>query len=80
MALLVALTGFLNIACFIVGASVGQTVVKGEKVETPNLNPLKAYRENQARKKEEMKQDKFETILRNIDRYNGTSKGQEDVE
>ena len=79
MAVLVALTGFLNIACFIVGAKVGQTVVSGEKIETPNLNPIKAYRENQARKKEEIEQDKYEKILRNIDRYDGTGKGQEDV-
>ena len=78
-ALLIALTGFLNISCFIIGAKVGQTVDKGEKVEMPNLNPLKAYRESQARKEAEIKQDKMDKILRNIDRYDGTSKGQEDV-
>lgn len=77
--LLLLTTGFLCIACFIVGAKVGQTIIKGEKVETPNLNPFKAYRENQARKEAEMKQDKIDTILRNIDRYDGTSRGQEDV-
>lgn len=79
MVLLVALTGFLNISCFIIGAKVGQTVSKGEKVEIPNINPLKAYRENQAKKEMKMKQDKLDTVLRNIDRYDGTSRGQEDV-
>lgn len=79
MVLLVALTGFLNIACFIIGAKVGQTVSKGEKIEMPNVNPLKAYRENQAKKEMKMKQDKLDTVLRNIDRYDGTSRGQEDV-
>ena len=79
MVLLVALTGFLNIACFIIGASVGQTVSKGEKIEMPSVNPLKAYRENQAKKEMKMKQDKLDTVLRNIDRYDGTSRGQEDV-
>lgn len=79
-ALYIALTGFLNIACFIIGAKVGQTIVKGEEVKiTPNLNPFKAYRESQARKEVQMKQDKLETVLRNIDRYDGTSRGQEDV-
>ena len=77
--LLIALTGFLNIACFIVGAKVGQTVSKGEKVDMPNLNPLKAYKEAQGRKVAEQEQDKINTILRNIERYDGTSKGQEDV-
>lgn len=77
--LLLAITGLFNIICFVIGAKVGQTIVKGEKVETPNLNPFKAYRENQARKVAEMKQDKLDTILRNIERYDGTSRGQEDV-
>ena len=72
-------TGFLCIVCFIIGAKVGQTIVKGEKVEMPNLDPFKAYREREARKENKIKQDKLNTVLRNIDRYDGTSKGQEDV-
>lgn len=72
-------TGFLCIACFVIGAKVGQTVAKGEKVEMPNLNPLKAIRQSQARKEADIKQGKLDTILRNIERYDGTSKGQEDV-
>lgn len=77
--LLLVVMSVSNIACFVIGAKVGQTVSKGEKVETPNLNPLKAYREKQARKEVEQKQDEMNTILRNIDRYDGTSRGQEDV-
>lgn len=77
--LYIALTGFLNIACFIIGAKVGQTVSKGEKVEIPNLNPLKAYRDKEARKAQEIKQNKLNTIKNNIDCYDGTSKGQQDV-
>ena len=79
MAVLVALTGFLNIACFIIGAEVGQKVIKGEKVEMPKLDPLKAIRENRARKEAEKKQSELEKVLRNIDRYDGTARGQEDV-
>lgn len=77
--LFIALTGFLNIACFIVGAQIGQSVAKGEKVEMPKIDPFKAYREKEAKKEMKMKQDKLDTVLRNIDRYDGTSKGQEDV-
>jgi hypothetical protein len=77
--LLIISVGFLNVACFVIGAKVGQTIVKGEKVELPNLNPLKAYRENEARKEVEREQDKLNTIMRNIERYDGTGKGQEDV-
>ena len=77
--LILAFFGFFNVVCFVLGAKVGQTVSKDEKVEIPNLNPFKAYRENEARKEAKMKQDKLDTVLRNIDRYDGTSKGQEDV-
>ena len=77
--LLLVIISVSNIVCFVIGAKVGQAVIKGEKIETPNLNPLKAVRESQARKEAEIKQDKLNTVLRNIDRYDGTSKGQEDV-
>ena len=75
----IALTGFLNIACFIIGAKVGQAVSKGETVVMPDISPFKAYREREARKEAEMKQGKLDTIMQNIERYDGTSKGQEDV-
>ena len=77
--LLIAVTGLLCVICLVIGVKVGQTVSKGEKVEMPNLNPFKAIRENEARKKAEIEQEKINTVLRNIDRYDGTSKGQEDV-
>lgn len=77
--LYLALFGFFNLVCFIIGAKVGQKVDKGETIETPNLNPLKAIRDSQARKEAEIKQEKLNTVLRNIDRYDGTSRGQEDV-
>ncbi len=77
--LVIALTGFFNVVCFVIGAKVGQTVVKGEKVEMPKIDLFKGYREREARKEAKMKQDKLDKVLRNIDRYDGTSKGQEDV-
>ena len=78
-ALYIAVVGLFNIVCFIIGAKVGQTVSKGEKVEMPNLNPLKAIRDSQARKEAEIEQEKLDKVLRNIDRYDGTGRGQEDV-
>ena len=77
--LLIAITGGLNIVCFIIGAKVGQTISKGEKVELPSFNPLEAYRKHEAKKEAEMEQDKFDTIMKNIECYDGTGKGQKDV-
>lgn len=76
---LLAITGLFNIVCFIVGAKVGQAVSKGEKVEMPKFDPLKAYRNKEAKKEAKKQQDKYATILRNIERYDGTSRNQEDV-
>ena len=79
-ALIYAVIGLLNIVCFVIGAKVGQTIVKGEKVELPKIkNPLQAVRETRAKKEAEREQDKLNTVLRNIERYDGTSRGQEEV-
>lgn len=69
--------GFLCCVCFVIGAKVGQKVVKGEEVQLPN--PMEAYREHEARKEAERVKDKIDTIMRNIDSYDGTGYGQEDV-
>lgn len=73
------MTGTLCCICFLIGAKVGQKVSKGEAVELPSVNPIKAIRDKREQKEAEMEADKVETILRNIDRYDGTARGQEDV-
>ena len=81
--LIVLATGALCIACFFIGAKVGQTVARGEEIETPALNPLTAIREHDERKKQEFEhnkqQDRIDVIMRNIEAYDGTERGQEDV-
>lgn len=77
--LLLLVAGAMNIVCFYVGAKVGQTVSKGEKVEMPKIDPFKPVRDHQERKEAKREQERYDTIMRNIDRYDGTSSGQEDV-
>lgn len=77
--LLILAVGTLNIACFFIGAKVGQTVAKGEEIKLPNVNPLEAVKERHAKKEAEYEQGRVETILRNIDSYDGTGNGQKDV-
>ena len=68
-----------NILCFLIGAKTGQKVTKGEEVEIPKVNPIEAIREHQEKREAEREKDKVDKILRNIDNYDGTSYGQEDV-
>lgn len=71
--------GYICIACFLMGAKLGQKVSKGEEIKTPSANPLKAYREHEAKREAKAEQERIDTIMRNIERYDGTSSGQEDV-
>ena len=78
--LLIAVVGTLNIACFFVGAKVGQTVSKGETIEVPKIpSPITAYKNHMATKEAEAEKNRLDVILRNIERYDGTDYGQEDV-
>lgn len=75
--LLIAVVAASNILCFAIGAKVGQKVVKGESVELPD--PMKTVREHQSRQEAKKEQSKIDAIMRNIDNYDGTEYGQEDV-
>jgi hypothetical protein len=79
--LLLAVMGAVNIGCFVIGARVGQKTAKGEPVELPN--PVKAAREavleREARHEQQEHQRKLETVLHNIDRYDGTTNGQAEI-
>ena len=77
--LLLAVVAASNIFCFLIGAKVGQKVVKGEEVKLPSLDPLKAYREHQNKQEAQAEQDRVEAIMRNIEAYNGSSDGQRDI-
>ena len=77
--LLVLTVGAMCIGCFLIGAKVGQKVSKGEEITLPTVNPLKLYREHEARKEAEMEQNRLDTIMQNIEAYDGTSSNQKDV-
>ena len=77
--ILIALVGTLCVVCFVVGAKVGQKVAKGEPIELPSVNPIEIIREHNDKREAEKEQDRIEAIMRNIERYDGTSSGQEEV-
>lgn len=75
--LLLLVVGALNVVCFFIGAMVGQKVNRGEALKMPN--PVEAIRESKERKEARREADRYETIMENIDRYDGTSNGQKEV-
>ena len=76
-ALTILVTGALCIACFFVGAKVGQKVSKDEPLQIPS--PVTAYKAHIEAKEVEAEKNKLDVILGNIERYDGTARGQEDV-
>ena len=77
--LTILIIGALNIACFFIGAKVGQMASKGEPIELPKVDPMQPIRERQERKQAQAEQEKYDAIMRNIENYDGTGRGQEDV-
>lgn len=70
--------GLINVLCFLIGAKTGQRVVKGEEVTLPNLNPVEAVRTYEESRQQKKEEDNFNTMLDNIEVYDGTSIGQKD--
>jgi hypothetical protein len=77
IALTILIVGTLNIACFFIGAKIGQKIVRGETIEAPN--PIKAVSEHREKKEARREQDRIDIIMQNIETYDGTGYGQQDV-
>ena len=75
--MLVFMTGMFCVLSFIVGvlSTLGKRKI--------NLNPIEAYKEHKEQKEQkeayDLEQRQLATMLRNIDRYDGSSLGQEDI-
>ena len=70
--------GVFMIISFILGAYVGQKVVKGENIE---INPIKVIDEYKEEKKakEKIAEEESKFDIMNIDSYDGTGIGQKDL-
>ena len=77
--LLLLVAGLTNIACFAIGAKVGQQAAKGEPVKISIPDPLQKIRETASRREADREKTKLEAILGNLERYDGTPEGQEEV-
>lgn len=78
---MIILYSFFTVLCLCTGFFVGYKL--GDKKELPEVNPIKIAekvtetKEINKKKKEQAKElDKLNQVLKNIDTYDGTSKGQ----
>lgn len=70
----------LCIVSFVIGAIIGQSSKKGKDI---TLNPVKIIKENKVeseiKKEEDLKRQQINTMLKNIDNYDGSGMGQEEI-
>lgn len=76
--IIMAVCALANVACFLIGAKTGMAVAKGEEIKLPEM-PKAFDHTKQDRLEADLEQQRIDTILRNIERYDGTPYGQEDV-
>ena len=69
----------INVVSLYIGARLGQKVAKGEPIEVKLPDPMQKIREREDKREAQREQDRYDTIMRNIEAYDGTSRGQEDV-
>ena len=69
-----------NLLFFVVGAKIGQASARGREIR---INPVKAIKEeirdSKAAKEESLRKRKIDTMLQNIDSYDGTGLGQKQI-
>ena len=72
----VIIVSILNIVCFLIGAIVGQKSSKGEPIKISPVTKVREIKDNKETKKE---QEVYRIINENIDNYDGTSLGQQEI-
>lgn len=81
MILVILVVCIANILCFYIGARIGQKIIRDEEITLPN--PVTAVQEHvqeqRERRKAQEDQEQLDVILANIERYDGTGYGQQDV-
>jgi hypothetical protein len=76
---LVLLMGGMNLLAFLIGARTSQKAQREEEIKLPTVNPIKAYKEHTRTKEAEKEQERIETMLENINNYDGTGLNQKDI-
>ena len=75
--ILITIITLLNMCCFLMGARIRLKVDKGQDITMPNpVKTIQEFNENLETKKA---QERDRIIAENIDNYDGTSIGQQDI-
>lgn len=76
---LLFLFGIFIILAYTLGLKNGQKLKNNEEIKMPEINPVKIVRNEIDAFEQRKKQDVYDTIMANIDNYDGTGLGQKDI-
>lgn len=76
---LLFLFGIFIILAYTLGLKNGQKLKNNEEIKMPEVNPVKIVRNEIDAFEQRKKQDVYDTIMANIDNYDGTGLGQKDI-
>jgi hypothetical protein len=76
---LLFLFGIFIILSYTLGLRNGQKLKNNEEIKIPEINPIKIVRNEIETFEQKKKQDAYDTMMANIDNYDGTGLGQKDI-
>ena len=76
---LLFLFGIFIILSYTLGLKNGQKLQNEEEIKIPEINPVKIVRNEIETFEQKKKQDAYDTMMANIDNYDGTGLGQKDI-
>lgn len=76
---LLFLFGIFIILSYTLGLKNGQKLKNNEEIKIPEINPVKIVRNEIETFEQRKKQDAYDTMMANIDNYDGTGLGQKDI-
>lgn len=77
--ILVIVINIMNILCLFFGVKVGYSVSLGKNIELPKINPVKKIKQELNDFERRKEEEKLKVIMTNIDNYDGTSNGQQEI-
>ena len=76
---LLFLFGIFIILSYTLGLKNGRKLKNNEEIKIPEINPVKIVRNEIETFEQKKKQDAYDTMMANIDNYDGTGLGQKDI-
>lgn len=76
---LLFLFGIFIILAYTLGLKNGQKLKNDEEIKMPEINPVKIVRNEIETFEQKKKEDAYDTMMANIDNYDGTGLGQKDI-